>query len=438
MKKRSTTLHAAALALLLAFGALPSAQAQHYVGGDISLLPSYESHGAKYYDNKGNKIDNLLDFFKQEGWNAMRVRLFVDPSKASTADKGQGVVQNLDYVVNLAKRIKAAGFSLMLDFHYSDSWADPAKQWTPQAWQNLGDAALAQQLHDYTAATLQTLIDAGATPDFIQTGNEISYGLCWGSSASNAKYAYPDDRYSVNWARFATLLQSAIRACREKCPQAKIVLHTERVAPSPYQTDNTNYAALKYWLNKMSAANIDFDIVGLSYYPYYHGPMEGLDRAISTVESLMPSKKVMIVETGYTSKYKINGSYDYSSKYPGTTEAGQQAFTADLIMMLRKHASVDGLYWWWPEANENGLDWNTKRVTDSWYNASLFDNSTGRATAALSTLKTFTEGVTAVELPSYHGSSTPDSTWYTLNGQRVERPTHSGIYVKKGKKVVVK
>ncbi len=106
------------------------------VGGDISLLTQYEQHGAKYYDKNGQRINNMLGFFKEQGLTAMRVRLFVDPSKASADDKGQGVCQDLEYVKALGARIKAAGFKLMLDFHYSDSWADPVKQFTPDSWKN--------------------------------------------------------------------------------------------------------------------------------------------------------------------------------------------------------------------------------------------------------------------------------------------------------------
>lgn len=112
----------AALASVL----LMPASAHKYVGGDISLLADYEAHGAQYYDASGQPIARLLPFFGRQGLNAMRLRLFVDPSKATDAEKGEGVKQDLDYVKALGRRIKDAGFSLLLDFHYSDTWADPA------------------------------------------------------------------------------------------------------------------------------------------------------------------------------------------------------------------------------------------------------------------------------------------------------------------------
>ena len=119
------------LAVALLF-CLTSMQAQKYVGGDISLLPTYEEHGANYMDKYGKKISDMLGFLKEQGLNTMRVRLFVDPSLATDEAKGQGVRQDLEYVKKLGKRIKDAGLQFMLDFHYSDTWADPGQQELPQ------------------------------------------------------------------------------------------------------------------------------------------------------------------------------------------------------------------------------------------------------------------------------------------------------------------
>ena len=150
------------------------AAAQKYAGGDISLLPSYEAKGAQYYDTDGQSVANPLEFFHQKGMNAMRVRLFVNPANAPSDAKGQGVCQDLDYVTRLAKQIKDSGMKLMLDFHYSDTWADPAKQWTPDAWKGLDDNALADSLDHYTRKVLQRLKAEGATPDFIQASTSLT------------------------------------------------------------------------------------------------------------------------------------------------------------------------------------------------------------------------------------------------------------------------
>lgn len=412
------------LSLCLLFMAMMPSFAQHYVGGDISLLSKYEEHGAKYLDNNGNDCGDMLTFFRSNGLNAMRVRLFVNPENASSADKGQGVCQTLDYVVNLSKRIKAQGFALMLDFHYSDSWADPAKQFTPKDWLSLSDAELYSKIYDYTKDCLQKLNEAGATPDFIQTGNEISYGMLWGADGGSYKKYYAGQ--SANRDRFTTLLKNAIKACREECPQAKVILHTERVP-------NTSY--LYNFYKDMQSAGVDYDIVGLSYYPYWHKDLAQLDVAIKQIENNFADKKIMVVETGYYHHWQPNDvSYDYSGTW-AISDDGQNKFATDLIDKLKTHESVIGLFWWSMESNEYWLDWNTKRVTDSWYNAGLFDNQTGRANKALSSLKNF---LTDEQLAGVHGVEykTPNCTAvYNLNGQKVGN-NYNGIIIKDGKKMI--
>ncbi len=365
------------LAIIIASLVVLGVSAQH-AGGDVSLLTKYEQNGATYYDTNGKRITDMLTFLKQQGWTMLRVRLFVDPSNASSDDKGQGVVQDLDYVKALGARIKAAGFKLMLDFHYSDSWADPVKQYTPAAWTSLSDTELTQKIYDYTHDCLEQMVEAGATPDYIQTGNEISYGMLWGaqgSSTSSLKKCYYNS--DTNWTRFTNLLKSAGKACREVCPQAKIVIHTERVA---------NTAALDGIYTKMNSYGVDYDIIGLSYYSYYHGYLSQLESALNRLESRFPTRDIMIVEAGYYHAYQPTDiSYDYSSTYP-VSDAGQLAFTQALIETIKSHKQVKALLWWWPEANEKGLDWNTKRVTDAWYNAGLWDNSTGRAMKSVAAL----------------------------------------------------
>ena len=366
------------------------------VGGDISMLTKYEAHqriaasrygitSAHYYDQSGRVIDDVITWTKEQGWNAARVRLFVNPENASSEHKGQGVIQNLDTVKVLGARIKAARMQFMLDFHYSDTWADPSMQFTPAAWAGLDDEALAQQVYEYTRDCLRALKAAGATPDYIQTGNEISYGMLWGpvgTSQSQLKQCFTTSPEG-NWVRFANLLKAAGRACREECPKAKIVLHTERVP-------RTN--VLLNFYNQMKSRGVDYDIIGLSYYPYYHGDLSVLANALNSVSNAFQDKDIMIVETGYSYKYKV-GDLDFSSTWPLTAE-GQRKFTADLIAKLKPYSRLKGLFWWFPEANEYGLGgsyWSQLHVNDAWYNAGLWNHETGRATPALSELKSFVE-----------------------------------------------
>ena len=364
------------------------------VGGDISMLTKYEAHQKKalqynvthahYYDINGQIIPDVIPWLKEQGWNAARVRLFVNPANASAEDKGQGVIQNLDTVKVLGKRIKAAGMKFMLDFHYSDSWADPVKQFTPAEWAGLDDEALTQKIYEYTRDCLRALKAAGATPDYIQTGNEISYGMCWGpvgTPADKLLKCYSGDE--ANWERFTNLLKAAGRACREECPRAKIILHTERVAKTSIMLN---------FYNQMRDKQVDYDIIGLSYYPYFHGALSVISNALNNVANNYPDKDIMIVETGYSYHYKV-GDMDYSSTWPLTYE-GQRKFTADLIARIKPYRQVKGLFWWFPEANEYGLGgslWNILHVNDNWYNAGLWDHETGKATPALYELKNFVQ-----------------------------------------------
>ena len=411
-----------------------TASAQKYVGGDISMLPAYEKAGATYYSHDGEPINDLITYSKDEGWNVMRVRLFVNPTKQTTNSSApytwssdDNVCQDIEWVKSLGKRIKDAGMKFMLDIHYSDTWADPGKQWTPEAWKNLNDDALAKQVYNYTKDVLTQLKEAGATPDFVQTGNEISYGMLWGRPNGTLKLCWPSSS-AANWTRFEKLLGQATKAVRETCPAAKIILHVERVSTSQ-QKDNTGYKALTNFYNQMTAANIDYDIIGLSYYPYFHGSLTEIEGAISKLETGYPSKDIMIVETGYPYAWAVGGTtYDYIKEYP-YTDAGQKKFTDDLITMLNKHSKVTGLFWWWPEYNAKGT------TLSGWYNAPLFDSNTGKATSALSEMKKFLSTTSGISTIKNADSRDKDENYYTLSGQRVGKPG-SGVYIHKGKKVI--
>ena len=411
--------------LLLLFTLMTTmAPAQKYVGGDISMLPKYEQAGVVYKDKNGNTVSDVIAFFKQEGLNAMRVRLFVDP----TQDNDKAVCQDLDYVKTLGKRIKDADMQLLLDFHYSDTWADPGKQWTPDAWKSLNDADLANKVYEYTKDCLRQMKNAGAEPDMIQTGNEISYGMLWGTEAAvgnnniNRCYSKTED---ANWSRFVNLLKKAGQACREECQDAKIILHTER-------TSDPTFTVAFY--NIMKNNNVDYDIIGLSYYPEHHGNLQTLETALSTIESQKYGKDIMMVETGYSYAWHIGTEFDYSSTYP-LTEEGQRQFTADLITKLNSHSSVKGLFWWWPEDNGN------KQVTNSWWNAALYNHNTGKPYAAFYELKSFADGSAGIKL--VNGSGVTDNghsdKWYTIDGRQLSgKPSQRGVYIFNNQKIVVR
>ena len=345
--------------------ALPlSAQTDRLLGGDISLLPTYEQRGTQYRTAKG-KAKPLLTLAKKEKWNAARVRLFVHPEYASDDHKDEGVCQDLDYIAPLCRRIKKAGMNLMLDFHYSDTWADPGKQFIPKAWAACTPAQMADSVYAHTRHALRHLKAHGATPDLIQVGNEITFGMLW----PTAKTDPCDD---ANWDTLATMLKSGVRACREECPEARIIIHTEHAA---------DWQATKGYYDRLARYGVDYDIIGLSYYPMWHSDIPNLSRTLDSLETRYPDKGIMIVETAFyysrENDHWAKSPDEFSDLYPLTPE-GQALFTRELVDMLSRHPRVTGLYWWFPEENESG-----QKVIGSWINRGLFDNHTGCALPAM-------------------------------------------------------
>ncbi len=417
------------LSALIIAAVAPALAAQHYVGGDISLLPEYEKAGSQYKTHEGEPIADLIPWLRQQGMNAMRVRLFVNPTKYKQLHGNDAnpdtkydpnACQDLEYIKPLCKRIVDAGMDLMLDFHYSDTWADPAKQWTPVDWEGLSDEQLYKKIYDYTKDVLTQLKDYGVVPAFIQPGNEISYGMLWGPvGTSDSKKALMGD--DSNWERFGTLLKQAVKACNEICPDAKIILHTERVA---------QVGVLSNFYQKMAEMQVPYDIIGLSYYPYFHGNMNVLDRALQTLQTGFPSKNIMIVETGYSYKWEVPGTtHDNTATWP-YSEEGQAKFVTDLLEELDKYKDVDGLFWWWLEYNAYNSD------LSGWYNAPLFDSTTGKATAALKALCGYaTSGIEDI-LPDFSGAESHQ--WYNIHGLPVTGPRTPGLYIQSGRKVLVR
>jgi arabinogalactan endo-1,4-beta-galactosidase len=407
--------------ILLLFTVLTTmVSAQKYVGGDISLLTKYEAQEATYFDKDGNKISDVLTFLKEQGWNTVRVRLFVDPS----ASNDKAVCQDIEYVKTLGKRIKEAGLLFMLDFHYSDTWADPGNQALPKQFVSVNMPAY-EYIYFYTKESLDTLVKAGATPDLIQIGNEISFGMLWDGckiTPNSAWNAYLD----TNWDNFATALKNASKACREQCPDAKIIIHTEQCANNP-----TLDVA---FFNRIKEHAVDYDIIGTSYYPYFKGALSSLDTGLTKLEQNFPDKKIQVIETGYPSKWEVPGtSYNYTATYPYSHE-GQRQYTADLITMLKNHGLVNGLSWWYAEANAKGC---TGNLSTGWYNAGLFDNETGKALPALYELKNFADG--SADISQIVMNKQNDNKWYTIDGRRLNgKPSRRGIYIFNNQKIVIR
>lgn len=406
-----------------------------YAGGDISMLPEYEGSSTKYLDAQGNVIPDLIPWLISDcGWNTFRVRLFVNPDKTK---KGTGVVQDIDYVKALGRRIKAAGANLILDFHYSDTWADPSNQKLPAAWSACVTAQQkADKIYAYTKECLEAMKAEGATPDLVQVGNETTYGMA-------GIKVHPYDYSGDDWDGMLATLKAGCRAVRECTPQAKIIIHTER---------SGNVTQTCYYYNKIK--DVDYDVIGLSYYPFFHGSLTLLKATLSRLATDFPGKKVHIVETAYPIQWwPDDAKYDTRSMWPveeGKCD-GQFAFMKDLIATLAAYPQVDGLNWWFPEEAGNGdaANWTTMEgvVISSWLNRGMWWPTVSNGghwplttseggilwemkkflnpqTTGIGILKT-TEGSTAV---------------YNLKGQYVGTDMDAlpkGIYIRNNKKLTI-
>ncbi|MBP3245374.1 MAG: glycosyl hydrolase 53 family protein [Bacteroidaceae bacterium] len=396
---------ALSLALLCGMACAKAQNSEKYLGADISMLTAYETiseagHQVTYKDIDGTQSD-VLSLLKKYGMNSMRVRLFVNPTMQ------KAVIQDIDYVKKLGKRIKDAGLSFVLDFHYSDTWADPAAQSVPAEWGNLSVDEYTEKLYSYTKEVLEDFVREGVVPDMIQTGNEISYGLMY-SSSSGLFVDYLSDK---NWDKFAAMLKSAGKACREVCPNAKIILHIERV-PQPLNCAK--------FANYMKQYEVDYDIFGLSYYPMYHGNLAYLETALNKIEEAT-DKTIMIMETGYNSAYyPTDAKYDCQSIWPAT-ESGQSLFIEQLVAKLNTHERVKGLYYWFPEENESAtLGWTD--LLDGWTNRGLFNNQTGNAVDAITKFAAFNTAATSVQNVS-STSEIYETERYDIQGRKIKNPT---------------
>lgn len=223
------------------------------IGADISFLPQLEARGMVFKD-KGIK-KGAIEMLKNHGFNYIRLRLFVNPELPEGYSPEQGFC-DLEHTLAMAKRIKKAGLNFLLDFHYSDTWADPQKQYKPEAWKGQDFETLTTTLNNYTKKVLLQLEEQGTPPDMVQIGNEINHGIVW-----------PDGHIS-NLENLAELLKAGTEACREVDPKISVMMHLALGG----QNDEC-----VFWLDNMIARGVEFDLIGLSYYPRWHCTLDDLN-----------------------------------------------------------------------------------------------------------------------------------------------------------------
>lgn len=249
------------------------------IGADISFLPQLEAEGIKFsVDGVQNDAIKIL---KEHHFNYIRLRIFNNP-QADSGYSAKGYC-GLEQTKKMAKRIKATNMKFLLDFHYSDTWADPGKQFKPEAWKSFSFVQLTQALHDYTKEVLNQLKAQGTLPDMVQIGNEINHGILW------------DDGRIAHLDSLATLLKAGIQAVKEVSPSIKIMLH---IACGGQNEES------KYFLDNMIIRSVSFDIIGQSYYPQWHGTLDELKYNLNALSSKY--KQDVIVAEYTQHKIEVN------------------------------------------------------------------------------------------------------------------------------------
>ncbi len=372
---------------------VPAKRHMKFVKGmDLSTLLELERCGAKYYDN-GEERD-LLAIMKSYDVDTIRIRLWNDPWSETGESYGAGE-NDLKTSLEIAKRVTAAGFGVLLNFHYSDFWADPGKQIKPKAWADYGVKELEQAVYDYTLESMQTFLDAGVNITMVQVGNELSNGLLW----SEGKVP--------NYDNIATFVNAGIRAVRKADAAIPVMIHLD---------NGGNNALYREWFDNFTKRGEDFEIIGLSYYPFWHGSLQMLNDNMNDIAERY-GKDLVIAEVsmGYTMEdyknyeklsdeerkgYATRPALVEKIEYP-MTKQGQYDFMEDFLNRIShiKGGKGKGFFYWEPAwIPVPGSGWATpaslKYMNDpgpcgnEWANQALFDYD-GNALPTLSLIRDF-------------------------------------------------
>lgn len=372
---------------------VPAKRHMKFVKGmDLSTLLELERCGAKYYDN-GEERD-LLAIMKSYDVDTIRIRLWNDPWSETGESYGAGE-NDLKTSLEIAKRVTAAGFGVLLNFHYSDFWADPGKQIKPKTWADYGVKELEQAVYDYTLESMQTFLDAGVNITMVQVGNELSNGLLW-----------PEGKVP-NYDNIATFVNAGIHAVRKADATIPVMIHLD---------NGGNNALYREWFDNFTKRGEDFEIIGLSYYPFWHGSLQMLnDNMNDIVERYGKDLVIAEVSMGYTMEdyknyeklsdeerkgYATRPALVEKIEYP-MTKQGQYDFMEDFLNRIShiKGGKGKGFFYWEPAwIPVPGSGWATpaslKYMNDpgpcgnEWANQALFDYD-GNALPTLSLIRDF-------------------------------------------------
>lgn len=323
-------------------------------GADISSLPELEYHGGLLLAD-GAPCDGL-QLLQQTGLNAVRIKVWNDPGCPDhfpSNQTGWPRFNSPQQALQLAQRASAAGLQVMLDFHYSDGWADPAKQFMPYAWQGLTLPQVCDALYQFTAGVLRDMLQAGVNLRWVQVGNEISHGMVW-----------PHGFLPGNWPGLAALLRAGVAAVRTAAPSAQVVLHLDAGC------DQDLY---QRWFDQAAALDVAWDAIGLSFYPCWHGALPTLAANLNQLAARYACP-LLVVETAYPRQLHPQRNAQWllqhtgSEPYPATPE-GQAQFLAALGAVVRAVPGGlgQGIFYWEPALLP--LPDGSRGV---WQNATLF------------------------------------------------------------------
>jgi arabinogalactan endo-1,4-beta-galactosidase len=292
--------------------------ADYAIGADLSFLKQAEDRGTVFKDN--GQAKSGLQIFREHGYNWIRLRLFHTPTR---------LPNNLDYTIALAQDARKLGFKFLLDYHYSDTWADPGKQTIPKAWQGKSHAELVQAVREYTRDTIVAFREAGVLPDLVQPGNEITPGMLW-----------PDGKLPANWDNFAELLKAAIEGVKAGSGDAlppRIMIHIDK---------GGNQKATKAFFDRLNSYAVPYDVIGQSFYPWWHGSLQDLRENLAFMANEY-RKDIIVVEAAYN--WRPAEYRNKEAPFPETPE-GQKQFLEQVnrAVLETPHGLGKGVFWWEP------------------------------------------------------------------------------------------
>ena len=321
-------------------------------GADISSLAKSEALGGVYKTSSGTTSD-ALTVLKSSGMNYARLKVWVNPADG---------YNNKTRVLAMAKRIKAQGMKLLVDFHYSDTWADPGKQTKPAAWSGHTYSQLKTDVYNHTYDVLNALKAQGTTADMVQVGNEINGGMLWSEGSTD------------NWSQLAGLINSGYSATKAVSSSTVVALHLANAGDD---------ATVRWWFDNAKTYGINYDAIGLSYYGYWHGTLAAAQTTLDDVASRY-GKPVFIAETAYPFRLdsddsltnQIDTTGELVSGYAATT-AGQTAWMNDVASIVEAVPGGRGLgvFYWeatWTAVTGNGWDPADATSGNGWENQALF------------------------------------------------------------------